>query len=81
MVQYQQAVRVAPRFLPARSELAAAQLARGDFHEAIGQWEAMLQLKPDCAEAMTGLADLLATCSDARFRDGPAAMELARQAD
>ena len=61
--------------------LAAAGLAQGDFQEAIEQWKAALQVKPDCPEAAHGLADLLATCPDLRYRDGAAAMGFARQAD
>jgi tetratricopeptide (TPR) repeat protein len=81
MAQYRQAIRIAPRFLPARLALAAAGLAQGDFQEATEQWKAALQVKPDCLEAAGGLADLLATCPDLRYRDGAAAMGFARQAD
>ena len=48
---------------------------------AIAQLKTILQIKPDCAEAMLALASLLATCPDARFRDGATAMEFARRAD
>ena len=56
-------------------------LARGDIGEAIAEWKAILQFKPDNLDALCGLAEVLATCPDPRFRDGPAASDFARQAD
>ena len=41
----------------------------------------MLQVDPGCLEALSALADLLATCPDPRFRDGAAALDFARRAE
>jgi len=53
---------------------------RGRVEEAIAQYERALQIKPDYAESMNNLAWLLATCPDARIRDGTQAVKYAERA-
>lgn len=55
------------------SELGEYQRALDDFAEAI-------TLDPECAQAFNNQAWLLATCPAPEFRDGPAAVEAAREA-
>ncbi len=52
----------------------------GRIDEAIAHTRKALQLKPDYPEALNELAWLRATCPDAAFRDGAAAIELAQRA-
>jgi tetratricopeptide (TPR) repeat protein len=81
IAQYRQLLEDSPDMLQARFDLVTTQLARGDIGEAIAEWKAILRLKPDNLDALCGLAEVLATCPDPRFRDGPAALDFARQAD
>ncbi len=81
IAQYRQILKDSPDMLQARFDLVTAHLARGDIGEAIAEWKAILQFKPDNLDALCGLAEVLATCPDPRFRDGPAASDFARQAD
>ncbi|MBT3699981.1 MAG: tetratricopeptide repeat protein [Alphaproteobacteria bacterium] len=56
-----------------RSQTGQYELARSDLSQAI-------KLKPDFAEAYNALAWLLATATEARYRDGKRAVELAHKA-
>jgi tetratricopeptide (TPR) repeat protein len=61
--------------------LAIALDERGRSAEAIQHYEKALRISPQSVSALTNLAWLLATCSDASFRNGAKAIQLARQAD
>ena len=52
----------------------------GRIDEAIAQYQKALELKPDLIAALNDLAWLRATCPVASFRNGAAAIELARRA-
>lgn len=61
---------------------AAEILARsGDRHAAVARYRDALETDPRCAQAMAGLAWLLATTPDAGLRDGREAVVLAQRAE
>jgi tetratricopeptide (TPR) repeat protein len=61
--------------------LAIALDEKGHFAEAIQHYERALWISPQSVSALNNLAWLLATCSDASFRNGARAIQLAGQAD
>jgi len=78
--QYQKAVEIKPDFEDAQMNLGNSFFRQGRMDEAIAQYQKALQIKPDSAEAQNYLAWLLATCPQARLRNGNKAVELAEQA-
>ncbi|HEU6447286.1 MAG TPA: tetratricopeptide repeat protein [Verrucomicrobiae bacterium] len=52
----------------------------GRYDEAVSQLETALRLNPDSTEVLNNFAWLLATCPDAKIRDGKRAVELAERA-
>lgn len=78
--ELQRAVDLRPNYVPARQHLAMALELRGSFEQAIAQYEAALALAPDSTLVCNNLAWLLATVPDARLRNGPRALDLARRA-
>jgi protein O-mannosyl-transferase len=61
--------------------LAIALEEKGNPAEAIPHYQKALELAPESISTLTNLAWLLATSQDASLRNGPKALELARQAD
>jgi tetratricopeptide (TPR) repeat protein len=61
--------------------LAIALDEKGKSAEAIQHYEKALEISPQSVSALNNLAWLLATCSDASFRNGTRAIQLAQQAD
>ena len=61
--------------------LAIALEEKGDPAEAIQHYQKALEFAPQSISTLTNLAWLLATSQDASLRDGPKAVELAKQAD
>ena len=55
-------------------------LARGDLAEARSQLYDAIRLRPDYVDALSDLAWMLATASDARVRDAAEALRLAKHA-
>jgi protein O-mannosyl-transferase len=78
--ELQRAVDLQPRYAPAHQHLAMALEYKGAIEQAITHYEAALEAAPDNAVVRNNLAWLLATASEARLRDGPRAVDLARQA-
>jgi tetratricopeptide (TPR) repeat protein len=64
----------------AHAQVAAIRAGQGDFQDAVAHYRAALRLQPDSADALNNLAWLLATCPDARVRDGTQAVEFAERA-
>ena len=52
----------------------------GNYPAAVGHYQSALALKADALDALNTLAWLLATCPEAKLRDGPRAVQLADQA-
>ena len=62
------------------AQIAAIRAGQGEFAEAAGHYRAALRLQPEAPEILNDLAWLLATCPDARIRDGVQAVGLAEHA-
>jgi Flp pilus assembly protein TadD len=80
ITRFRRAVVLKPDYVGARINLGLALAGRGQAGEAIAQYEEALRIEPDNGAALTCLAWMRATCSDARLRDGPQAVSLARRA-
>ena len=65
----------------AHTNLAIALDEKGQTAEAIQHYKKALEISPRSVSALTNLAWLLATCSNASFRNGTKAIELAGEAD
>jgi len=65
----------------AHTNLAIALDEKGQTAEAIQHYNKALEISPRSVSALTNLAWLLATCSNASFRNGTKAIELAGEAD
>ena len=61
-------------------QIAAMQTILGDYPEAVEHDREALRLNPDSPDGLNNLAWLLATCPDAKVRDGARAVELAEHA-
>ena len=70
-----------PSDVDCHTTLAIALEEKGDPAEAIQHYQKALELAPRSIPTLTNLAWLLATSRDATFRNGPKAVELAKQAD
>ncbi len=54
---------------------------KAEYDKAIADFDQAIRLDPDLADALSGLAWLLATCPEDRFRNGIRAIELAQRAN
>jgi len=70
-----------PSDVDCQTTLAIALEEKGNPLEAIQHYEKALQLAPTSIPTLTNLAWLLATSPDASLRNGPKALELAKQVD
>ncbi|TMP95943.1 MAG: tetratricopeptide repeat protein [Verrucomicrobia bacterium] len=75
------ALLIQPENADAHTNLAIALDEKGQTAEAIQHYQKALEISPQSISALTNLAWLLATCSNASFRNGTKALELAREAD
>jgi Flp pilus assembly protein TadD len=80
IIQYQRALQIEPDFARAYCNLGNALLQKGRADAAIVQYRQALQIKPDAVDVLNNLAWLLATCPDARIRDGAQAVQYAERA-
>ena len=80
VVHYQKALQIKPDSVEAHINLGNALLKSGRTDEAITHYQRALQIKPDFLEVLNNLAWLLATCPDARVRDGALAVKYAERA-
>src|SRR5438876_725874 len=71
------AVLIQPENADAHTNLAIAVDQKGQKAEAIQHYEKALAISPQSVSALTNLSWMLATCSDASFRNGTKAVELA----
>ena len=77
---FSQAARLAPKSALVHYNLARALEKAGRIAESIEQYDRVLALKPDSTGPLNGLAWLLATHPDERFRDPVRAVKLAERA-
>jgi len=75
------ALLIQPENADAHANLAIALDEKGQTAEAIQHYKKALEISPQSVSALTNLAWLLATCSNASFRNGSKAIELAAEAD
>jgi tetratricopeptide (TPR) repeat protein len=84
MAQFQKALELKPDYASSHNNLAIVLLHENRVDEAIAHLQKALEIQPGNELALKNLnrvAWLLATCPDASIRNGPKAVELARQAD
>ena len=74
------AVETLPNYSHAHYNLALALAGKGETVDAIAHYEKAIEAQPDLVEALTNLAWIFATSSDANIRNGPKAVELAEKA-
>jgi tetratricopeptide (TPR) repeat protein len=75
------ALLIQPENADAHTNLAIALDEKGQKMEAIQHYQKALEISPQSVSTLTNLAWLLATCSNASFRNGAKAIELAGQAN
>ena len=80
ITHYQKALQIKPDYADAHYNLGVALFRKGRADEAIIHYQKALQINPDNAEVLNNLAFLLATCPDARIRDGAQAVQYAGRA-
>jgi len=78
--QWQKALSIQPDNAEIHTALGLVALRRGLLREAIGHYEKAVEALRPSPAAANNLAWILSTWPDASFRDGPRAVELARQA-
>ncbi|HEY3862350.1 MAG TPA: tetratricopeptide repeat protein [Verrucomicrobiae bacterium] len=77
---FQRALALDPNAAEVHYKLAGALAQAGQPAKAIAEYSQTLKLRPAMDDAANNLALLLATCPDRSLRDGPRAVQLARQA-
>jgi tetratricopeptide (TPR) repeat protein len=77
---YQKALNIKPDDVEAHGDLGNVLATHGRFDEAMAHYRKALKIEPDCAAVLNDLAWLRATCPEAVFRNGAAAIELAQRA-
>src|SRR2546430_705317 len=77
---FQKVLSIQPDNLQASNYLGGLFAGKGDLGNAIAAWRQTLSFDPDNADAANNLAWVLATASDATFRDGKEALGLADRA-
>lgn len=84
IIQYQEALKIDPRYAPAHYNLGNALLEKGDANEAILEYQTALKLKPDNMMIQKNLAHtvwMLATSPDPSARNGTNAVAEAQMAN
>jgi tetratricopeptide (TPR) repeat protein len=77
---YSKAVETLSNYSHAHYNLALALAEKGETVDAIAHYEKAIEAQPDLVEALTNLAWIFASSSDANIRNGPRAVELAEKA-
>ncbi len=80
IADYDEALRLDPKQAAAIANRGLAWHNLGRYDKASADWTEALRLDPKHVNAHCGLAWLLATCQDGRYRDGKRAVELATRA-
>jgi len=77
---YNEAVRLDPTFAAAFNNRGLAWGYKGEYDKAIKDYNEAIRLDPTYAEAIVNLAWLMATCPEAKYRDGAMAVKHAAKA-
>jgi tetratricopeptide (TPR) repeat protein len=80
LADFDEAIRLSPKFAPAYGGRGNVRRARKDYAGALADFDEAIRLDPGLALTHNNRAWLLATCPDAAFRDGKAAVASARKA-
>jgi serine/threonine protein kinase/Tfp pilus assembly protein PilF len=80
IVDYSMAIQLEPEYAAAYHWRGAAWYYKKEYERAIADYSESIRLEPKQPEFSNGLAWLLATCPDAKYRDGKKAVELATRA-
>jgi tetratricopeptide (TPR) repeat protein len=80
IAQLSKAIEILPNYSHAHYHLAVALAEKGEPVDAIAHYEKAIEAQPDLVEALTNLAWIFASSSDANIRNGPKAVELAEKA-
>ncbi len=81
IARYKKVIELRPDSADARANLGSAFLAQGRVRDAIAEYRNALRISPENVAAQSNLAWLLATSADPSLRNGPEAVELAKQAE
>jgi tetratricopeptide (TPR) repeat protein len=81
VAQFSAALKIRADHSDAHYNLAIALLGKHQISAAIAHYEKAIEARPDFTEALTSLALLFATSPDATVRNGPRAIELAKEAN
>jgi len=81
IAHFQKAIQLKPDDADAQNNLGNAFLRKGNMGEAIAHYQEALRIQPADPSVQNNMAWLLATCPEGSLRNGPKAVELARQAD
>ncbi|MBN2292180.1 MAG: sulfatase-like hydrolase/transferase [Pirellulales bacterium] len=76
---YCKALTLQPKLPTIHNDLGRALARRGQFDDAVVHYRKSLQIQPELTSAMNNLAWILATCPKDSIRNGPEAVELAKQ--
>ena len=79
--EYEKALIPRPNDAVVHDELGRALARDGQMENAIAHWEKSLAIAPRRVPTLNDVALYLATCSDARYRNGTRAVQLAQLAD
>ena len=80
IAHFHKALRIQPNYGQAHYNLAVALSRQGKMSEALAQRREVIRLCPNEVAVLNDTAWMLATCTDARIRDGAEAVELAERA-
>jgi tetratricopeptide (TPR) repeat protein len=80
ITEFRRTLEIEPDDVDARYNLGVLLNRQGKTAEAVVQWREALRLRPDDTGILDELAWTLATCPEARVRNGPEAVDLARRA-
>jgi tetratricopeptide (TPR) repeat protein len=80
MVQYRKMLEIQPGNVEAHNILGTVLIQQGRVSEAIEQWREALAMQPENGNAKSNLAWVFATDPEQSFRNGPEAVQLAKQA-
>jgi tetratricopeptide (TPR) repeat protein len=80
IADWNEAIRLDPTDASNYSNRGSAWMGRGQYEKAIADYHEAIRLDPQFGEAYWGLAELFATCPDAKYRDGEKALATADKA-
>ena len=77
---FDEAIRIEPTMTQAHMNRGGVYLVKKEYAKAVSAFDDAMRIDPNMADALNARAWVAATCPDAKFRDGPKALKLARRA-